>query len=574
MMPQTKFFRRIWLSVALLALGRGCCAAQSPAARTGREISGVVVSAKSGEPLAEAHMMLARTKDRKQVAETDTDAEGRFAFESLGDGKFDLSASRRGYVAASYEQHDSGVSTAIVTGDGLVSTGLRFELLPQAAIYGTVAEDSGDPVPMARVSLYRKDPNGGTGRIRRMATTMSDAVGNFELPRLAPGAYFACAMGSPWYARRGQTPRGAQDPASRIRLAALNVAYPPTCYPDVTDPQAAAPILLAGGDRVEVNLAMHPLPAVHLELQMPSPDDIRGHIMPQFAVEMFGNSEPDMASVTYTMEGNGRDGNGSQKVEIDGLPPGQYEVEFPGQNGEASRRMSLDAAADNPPIDLSAATPLAAITGKVTAADGGSMPSSATIRLTQHGENREAVAQIAADGTFTLQSVRPGEYDVVINSSGFVVAITSLSAKGGTLSGARLKVGSDAIVLTAIVGEANATVSGVVKRDGSAKPGVFVVMAPADMNAPRAMWRANQSDSDGTFDMAHVAPGTYTVAAIEQGWTLDWSRPEVIAPYLARGAKVTVAPGVREVEVKDAFEAQPLNLQQAKAPDAAPAANQ
>ena len=575
MMPETKFFHRIWLSVALLALGCGCCAAQAPAARAGREISGVVVSAKSGEPLAEAHVMLARTRDRKQVAETDTDAEGRFAFRSLGDGKFDLSASRRGYVAASYEQHDSGVSTAIVTGEGLISTGLRFELLPQAAIYGTVAEDSGDPVAMARVTLYRKDQYRGTGEIRRAAVTTADAKGNFELPHLLPGAYFACAMGSPWYARRGQPPRGgAQDPASQSRLAALNVAYPPTCYPDVTDPQAAVPIMLAAGDRIEVNLAMHPLPSVHLEMQIPSADDRRGRIMPQFGLDMFGNSEPDMAWFTNTMEGNGRDGNGSQKVEIDGLPPGQYEVEFPGQPGEASRRMSLDASADSPPIDLSAATPLATITGKVAAADGGSMPSSATIRLAQHGENREAVAQIAADGTFTLQSVRPGEYDVVINSSGFVVAITSLRARGGTLSGATLKVGSDAIVLTATVGEVNATVSGVVKRDGSAKPGVFVVMAPADMNAPRAMWRANQSDSDGTFDMAHVAPGTYTVAAIEQGWTLDWSRPEVIAPYLARGAKVTVAPGVREVEVKDALEAQPLSLQQARAPDAAPAANQ
>jgi hypothetical protein len=568
MMPETKFLCRITVGVALLALGLSCGAAQAPAVKTGREISGVVVSAKSGEPLAEAHVMLARTRDRKQVAEMDTDAEGRFAFESLSDGKFDLSASRRGYVAASYEQRDSGVSTAIVTGEGLISTGLRFELLPQAAIYGTVVEDSGDPVSRARISLYRRDPYRGTGQIRRVAMTMADDVGNFELPHLSPGAYFACAMGSPWYARRGRPPRGgAQDPASQARLAALNVAYPPTCYPDVTDPQAAAPIMLAAGDRVEVNLPMHPLPAVHLEVQLPSPDDRRGRIMPQFGMEMFGNSESMMASVAYTSSGNGGDANGQQTVEIDGLPPGQYDVDLPGQNGETSKRMSVDAAANSPLIDLAAATPIAAVSGKVTMAGGGSFPVSSVVRFIPRQGNQEAVAQLAADGTFSIQTVRPGDYDVIVNLSGSQRPVNLLSAKGGTLSGSVLKVGSEAVVLTGTVGEAGATMNGVVKRDGVPKSGVFVVLAPADLNAARWMWRINQSDSDGTFNMSSVAPGEYTVAAIEQGWTLDWSRPEVIAPYLARGVKVTVASGARTMDLKDVVDALPLNLPPGKASD-------
>jgi len=401
-----------------------------------------------------------------------------------------------------------------------------------------------------------------------VAVTMADDVGNFELPHLLPGAYFACAMGSPWYARRGQTPRGGvQDPASQTRLAALNVAYPSTCYPDVTDPQAATPVVLAAGDRVEVNLAMHPLPAVHLEVQLPSPDDRRGRIMPQFGMEMFGNSESMMASVTYTTTGNGGDANGPQTVEIDGLPPGQYDVDLPGQNGETSKRMSIDAAANSPPIDLAAATPIAAMSGKLTVAGGGSFPVSSVVRFIPRQGNQEVVAQLAADGTFSVQNVRPGDYDVMVNLSGSQRPVNLLSAKGGTLSGPVLKVGSEPVVLTGAVGEAGATVNGVVKRDGVPKSGVFVVLAPADLNAARWMWRINQSDSDGTFNMPGVVPGDYTVAAIEQGWTLDWSRPEVIGPYLARGVKVTVASGVRAVDLKDVVEALPLNLPVGKAPD-------
>lgn len=566
MRSETSLLRRIAPIVALLTLGSAWCAAQTPAAAMGREISGVVVSGKSGEPLAEAQVVLALARDRKQTAETVTDAEGRFAFKSLPDGKYNLSASHRGFVAASYEEHDSGVSTAIVTGEDLVSTGLRLELLPQATIYGTVAEDSGDPVGGARVTLYRKDPYRGTGAIQRAAVTTADHKGNFELPHLSPGAYFACAMGAPWYARRGRFPQGGgQDPASQARLAALDVAYAPTCYPDVSDPRAAEAIVVAAGDRVEVNLPMHPMPSVHLQVQLPASEDNRFHPYPQFGVQMFGDSDSVMAQVNFIPTG-GRTENGPQTFEIDGLPPGQYDVEIPGQDGDTSRRMTLDAAANGVSIDLAAGTPIASVSGKVTMADGGSLPASPTVWLISRQGGQSPAVQAGADGTFNFQTVRPGDYDVVVNLSGSQRPVTNLRAKGGTLRGNVLKVGSEPIVLTGIVGEAEATVSGVVKHDGTPKSGVFIVLAPADPNAARGMWRANQSDSDGSFNLQRVAPGSYTVAAIEQGWTLDWSRQEAIGPYLVHGVKVTVTSGMGTVDLKEAVEAQPLNLPQTKTP--------
>jgi hypothetical protein len=180
---------------------------------------------------------------------------------------------------------------------------------------------------------------------------------------------------------------------------------------------------------------------------------------------------------------------------------------------------------------------------------------------------------VGADGTFKVEAVHSGEYDVVVNLSGSQRPVVNLSVKGGALNGHALKVVSEPIVLAGTVGEADATVNGVVKQDGKPKSGVFVVLAPADLSAGREMWRANQSDSDGSFNMAHVSPGEYTAAAIEKGWTLEWSRAEVIAPYLAHGVKVIVAPGARSVDLKDAVEAQPLNLQQAKAPETSPAVN-
>jgi hypothetical protein len=55
--------------------------------------------------------------------------------------------------------------------------------------------------------------------------------------------------------------------------------------------------------------------------------------------------------------------------------------------------------------------------------------------------------------------------------------------------------------------------------------------------------RRDQSDSDGSFSLRDVAPGHYTVVAIEDGWELDWAQPEALARYLPRGIGVTVSEG-------------------------------
>src|SRR5579871_80806 len=201
-----------------------------------REISGVVVNARGGEPVAGAELTLRQSRDGKVVAQTSSDAVGHFTFPGLGDGKFSLIATANRYVPSAFQEHEGGVSTAIVTGDSLNTTGLRFELAPEARISGEVQEDSGDPVTNARVSLYRKDPN-GTGAMVRVRVGNTDAMGRFEFAGLRDGTYFACAFGSPWYAMPAQPWRrpGAEDRSSR-RRSMLDVAYAPTCYPETTEP--------------------------------------------------------------------------------------------------------------------------------------------------------------------------------------------------------------------------------------------------------------------------------------------------------------------------------------------------
>src|SRR5579863_443817 len=130
-----------WAGAFLLVLVGGCAwvhnlgaqGPQSPASGSGT-ISGLVISAVNGQPLEDAGVSLVDAADGKDVAETATDSQGKFSFANLPDGRFELRASHRGFVTADFDNHDY-FSTAIVTGEGLDTTGLRFTLKPRGAIY-------------------------------------------------------------------------------------------------------------------------------------------------------------------------------------------------------------------------------------------------------------------------------------------------------------------------------------------------------------------------------------------------------------------------------------------------------
>jgi hypothetical protein len=554
------------MSRSLIAamLGAAVCCAAVAAAQTApgagnRKVSGVVVSGRSGEPLDDVEVKLSTVtvKDRKLVSETITDGQGRFSFANLADGKYSLHASRRGFVDADYEQHDGRLSTAIVTGEGMETTGLRFTLEPEGVIFGVVTEDSGDPVPQGRVSLFRKDPWKGTGAMTRAGMASADALGNFELGRLAPGEYYLCAEGVPWYATHRRPDPGTQNSAdSDQSRPPLDVAYGLSCYPGVSDWNAAAPVHVGAGERVEVDFEMHAVPAVHISIQVASADGQHGFITPQLRENLFGTSELVQAGASFFTH-QGPNGSDINSFEITGVAPGQYEVQIPPGAGSAGRFTTIDAPTANARVDASSAPALASVSGRLAMADGSKLPASifAALRPRQGGDG--ANGPVEADGSFRIDGVRPGEYALEIGSHGTPLAVIRMKQHGSTLAGSELKVGSEPVEVAATVAEAMATVNGFVVRDGKPASGVFVVMVPADAQAAPSPRMLDQSNSDGSFAFEQVAPGSYTVVAIEQGWTLDWALHEAVAKYLANGVRLTVTPESRAIALKEHVEAQP-----------------
>ena len=79
----------------------------------------------------------------------------------------------------------------------------------------------------------------------------------------------------------------------------------------------------------------------------------------------------------------------------------------------------------------------------------------------------------------------------------------------------------------------------------------MIVLAPLDLKSNPALFRRDQSDSDGSFALNAVVPGRYTLMAIENGWDLEWSDPSVLQKFIAGGEGVQIAPNEKtQVSVK------------------------
>ena len=98
-------------------------------------IAGRVVNEVTGEPVRRATVAALAEEDREIVRSAQTDADGRFSIERLPAGKYPLTASKRGFRAAFYDEHDE-FNSAIVTGEGQNTVNLEFRLAPGAVLHG------------------------------------------------------------------------------------------------------------------------------------------------------------------------------------------------------------------------------------------------------------------------------------------------------------------------------------------------------------------------------------------------------------------------------------------------------
>jgi hypothetical protein len=229
------------------------------------------------------------------------------------------------------------------------------------------------------------------------------------------------------------------------------------------------------------------------------------------------------------------------KVEIFSVAPGHYQL----QQGDPPRLGELDATTSQE-IDPNLGSPAAVLTGNLKSADGSALPENLDLSLSSviDPQNHAPLHTTAFRGAFLFRAVLPGLWELWAESPGKALPITAISIGSRTRAGSKLTVRDKPIQLVATVSQSETRVEGFTRnKNGKGQPGVMMVLVPKEAAAFPSLVRRDQSDSDGSFSLRDVAPGQYTVVAIQDGWELDWARQEVIGRYLSHGVAVTVTEG-------------------------------
>jgi hypothetical protein len=538
----------------LLAVVAACLLLPSPAATqlqtphgpqipTGPyRIAGTVINAKSGSPLARARVTIADARNRQSTQSLVTADDGRFEFHVMA-GKFSLTGARRGFITASYNQHDQ-FSTAIVTGADIDTETLTLRLAPNAVITGQVFNEFGEPVRNAQVMAYHENHFRGESRVSSFGGTQTDDQGRYELAPLVEGTYFVAVKTAPWYAVHPSTANDKNGPAHVD--STLDVAYPVTYYGDATETEDAAAIPVRGGDRLEADIHLKAVPSLHLIFRQ---GDGTGSVtLPQLQQSEFDGME--------IVENTNVESVSAGVYEMTGVPAGQYHLRITDPSGQPKEPIEIDLA-NNQELDTSSGRSTSKIKVTVQLTGSSGMPTQLQIGL-RNNKGHVDVREVDEKGDAYFEDLAAGNYDVLAQSENEVYSVVGIKLESGITAGRTLSVpaGASLEVLLSLAG-GSVTIEGFAKHAGKGVPGAMIVLIPQDPEANRDHFRRDESDLDGSFSLPNVSPGAYTLIAIESGWDLDWAKPAVLARYLERGQAVTIrSQGTKTVRLSEPVDVQ------------------
>ncbi len=497
------------------------------------KIAGTIVSSLTGIPLGQARVSLIDTGNPAKALWMITAENGHFEFRSLKPGKFSLRGAKRGYIAAAYEQHEE-FSTAIVTAMGLNTDNVVLRLTPLALLGGKVIDEAGDPVRNANVRLYAEHNDADMNRITPRGGGSTDDQGTFEFTNLTPGNYFLSVEAKPWYAVHPVSiGAGRADNSPPGVAPSLDVAYPTTYYGDTTEAEGATPILIKGGDHVQVEIHLNPVPALHLLFHV-SGNGQQGFNMPALQKRVFD-------TVEYVQS------EGSQYVsegiyELIGIPAGKYSVRMQEpKSGQVQQFSEMNLFKDGQELDTSHSEPAAKVKLRVKMPKQEPLPKQLYLALEDSRRQIAAYQRVDTAGEATFENLVAGKYAIHASSSAKLYSVARISLSGVEIATHEIDVAPGASLdVTVSLVEGVVTVEGFTKKEEKPIAGVMVALVPKDPEAHLDMFRRDQSDSDGSFVLRDVIPGSYTIVAVEDAWGFQWLQPGVLKRYVEHGQNLTI----------------------------------
>jgi protocatechuate 3,4-dioxygenase beta subunit len=473
-----------------------------------------------------------------------SDAEGKFSFEGIEPGRYQLWAEHAGYLRQAYGNKRSNFQGAMLTlTAGQHLTGLNFELTRQATIYGKVLDEDGDPVVRVQVRLMRRGYRDGKRNFIWVGQQMTDNDGEFKFKAIGPGRYYLSAK------------RANMAAFNEITRPAAGQAGKPeedfvlTYYPSVTDVSAAAPIdVIAGRD----------VPGIDIELRKAQVFRVRGKVSgalsssPQRMQVTLLSREEDMLGVFVSGVPIGKDGS----FEFAGVQPGPYTLVAASPEGvyRVIARQPLDVGNGNVENVALEVQPLLELQGSVKVEGPQNQDPTQKPAQTPNFQvflmpselfpMAQPHATVGADGSFTLSNLTPAKYTVQATGNPDGTFLKSVRFGGTDVLTESLDLSHGAAGTLTIVFQAGAAeLTGIAQNDqGQPAPGSIGTLVPDPLQPQqRSLYHSMTADQNGRFTLKNLAPGKYRLYSWDDIEAGAWMDPEFMKPHESKGTPVTLA---------------------------------
>lgn len=217
----------------LLGLGPPQAAPQTqgqPPPESSALITGRVVDAVAQKPVSAAVVTIKSANNT--TAPTDrvlTDNDGRYFFEGLGQGLYNLTVTRPGWVDGAYgrERPDGAMRLLHITADDQRLARVDLKLWKHSVLSGVVIDEAGEPAVDVQVKAVRRQIIGGRARLTFTGTARTNDLGEFRLAGLMPGDYTVFA---PSEIAAGPAAFSAGSPSTEWMQTMTGIGTAPTVF--------------------------------------------------------------------------------------------------------------------------------------------------------------------------------------------------------------------------------------------------------------------------------------------------------------------------------------------------------
>jgi len=516
-------------------------------------IEGVVVRAGTSTPVARARVSIG-------AAQALTDASGRFSFKNLRPGSYRVSAAHNAYLPAQYGERTRGAQGKEITlGSGQDVKDIVVSLTPKSAISGRLYDKYGDPVTNANVQALKYTYQDGRRILIVVDTARTNDLGEYRLFWLTPGPYIISAIPpESLFAVEGGVIGISAGP---VRFDGNVVAPAPSpethlavYYPGTTDPAGASLIDLPPG----INYTGVDLPVIDARAV-----GVRGQIVNsltgQPAIGAAINLVPRRGTVATGSTARAVVGAGGV-FEFRHMAPGSYDLvaSAPGTGGGA--RLAAHAPVELGGSDVDGVSlvlqPQLTINGRITLENSQPDETGTSVRGARVELRREPFTPellillpgVAADGTFTLSGVTPGEYRLKVSLGGFKSYVKTARFGGIDALNPPFRIDVADGRLEIVVGRNPGSLDGAVLDDALKPfPDATVVLVPEPPRRQRFdLYYAAGSDASGRVHFDGLAPGDYKIFAWDDVPADAWQDPDFLRTYENLGKPVRVSEGSQE----------------------------